>query len=132
MFFLVTGGALAAGLFVLLSVLAGSGGGRLLRRSTGALVGVAVLYAAFGGLCAWFIYGMRCDESCYGEGWRNATDAWQWTGQLVVATTGLVALLMAARFFHTGRYRGARAGVVAAALLFGIWALFQMPLTSEF
>ena len=62
------------------------------------------------------------------EPWWRRKHSWQWSGQLILASIGLVtasvALALAAR-----RRKNARNALIAARLFYGVWAVvvFVIP-----
>jgi hypothetical protein len=86
--------------------------------------------AGFGVLLALLLVGLKCDESCdNSEGeWWHAVDAWQWTGQLVVALLGAASICAAFVAVKRRRYRTGTALMVLAAASFGAWAAFLAPM----
>lgn len=104
----------------------------------GALLESALL-AALGGLGAvgaFSLKAMGCDESCDENlspevrtgHWWNSQDAWQWSGQVVVALLGAMAVSAALGAVVAKRYRAAIALMTFAAGCFGAWAVFLAPL----
>jgi hypothetical protein len=59
--------------------------------------------------------GLRCDESCGGEGWTQSRDAWQWD---IVVALGVAAFLCGTLLVTAVAF--GRRGVAASALVGGL------------
>lgn len=128
-------GLLALGCFVALAESArlGSAAARV-----GALLESALLAAlgGFGVLAAFALNAMGCDERCDENlspevrtgHWWHSQDAWQWWGQILVASLGAMAVIAALVAVASKRYRAAIALMTFAAACFGAWAAVLAPL----
>ena len=67
-------------------------------------------------------FGLRCDESCYGSGWRHTPDAWQWKAYGVLAIGVFVAGTVFVR--AVARLRLGLAVTAVAAALAGACVFF--------
>ena len=123
---IVVPGVLASALFVALTARA--------RRVSLALLAVLTPLAALGPIGAYILYeGGRCGDACgTNTDWTDSPESWQWSGQLVVAAAGFIAVAAALALTIRGRYSAARLSIVAAALAFAGWAWFWAPLTSQY
>mgnify|MGYP003293642249 CR=1 FL=1 len=75
-------------------------------RHSVALVAAVVSWACSGLVClAGVLWGafLRCDESCYGDGWRHNFDAWQWHAVTALGVGALMAGCALVYFVWAGR-----------------------------
>ena len=118
----------------------------LMRRTGGRSGLTPALVILTGGAAitfvAWLAFTIRCSQSgchvkpsytVFGlEPWWRRKHSWQWSGQLILASIGLVtasvALALAAR-----RRKNARNALIAARLFYGVWAVvvFVIPAICE-
>jgi hypothetical protein len=77
----------------------------------------------FLGSLAWGL-GLRCDESCSGDGWRRTEDAWQWNALPVLGGIAFIAGTALFVCVCLGRPWGALAALLVGAgtaLFAGSW-----------
>jgi hypothetical protein len=100
-------------------------------RSAATLEAMVLLpLAGLGAYVALVLMSLKCDDGCAYEGpapWRLSPDAWQWTGQFVVAALGLAAVGSAIALLWARRYRWAAALMTLATASFGAWAALLAP-----
>ena len=90
--------------------------------------------AGFGVYVAVLLFDLKCThlgpESCESGSapWDRTDTAWQWWGQLAVASLGFAALVAAVIQTVRRRYTQAVTSVVLAALFFAAWTVFLAPL----
>lgn len=115
----------------------GRGAGATVARPRLAAPLVTITGGAVIAFVAYLAYEGRCREWCGPEPagrevWWRVEEAWQWAGQLAVASIGLgaaaLALVLAAR-----RMRGVRLSVRVAQVAFAAWlaAALALPLVVE-
>ena len=101
---------------------------------------VLVLLGAALAVCqmvvAVLLAGRKCGDECEvmlgepfrrGVQWWQDENAWQWTGQAVLAAIDLVVVLAACGFYIRNREREARIATPVGGVLFAMWALAVQP-----
>jgi hypothetical protein len=100
-----------------------------------------VLLAAAVSVCqmvvAVLLAGSKCGDECEvaqgetprprGVQWWQDENAWQWSGQAILAAVDLVVVLAACGLYARGREREARVATPAGGILFAMWALAVQP-----
>jgi hypothetical protein len=66
--------------------------------------------------------GLRCDESCTGEGWRRTNGGWQWNLVPLVGAIAVLAALALVRYVRRGQPLAAAISLLIAtgAVLFDV------------
>lgn len=77
---------------------------------------VCVVIAGFVLLAALVWSSLTCDESCYGPGWDNSPDAWQWKALPVLAAAGFTGVAAAAFLLLVSSYRASLRALAAGAV----------------
>jgi hypothetical protein len=96
---------------------------------------IALLAAAIAWVWSWWALlvglvwglGLRCDESCAGDGWRHTQDAWQWYLVAALGAGAFAAGLALVVFVWRRRVRAAAIAVVAEALCGAALAVALAP-----
>jgi hypothetical protein len=99
-----------------------------------------VLLAAAVAVCemvvAVLLAGRKCGDDCEvplgeplrpGVQWWQDENAWQWTGQAVLAAIDLVVVLAACALYARHREREARIAAPIGGVLFAFWAMAVQP-----
>ena len=107
-----------------------------MSRQRQALVLLAAAVAVCQIVVAVLVAGNKCGDDCDvspgeparpGVQWWQDENAWQWTGQAVLAAIDFVVVLTACGLYVRGREREARIATPIGGVLFALWALAVQP-----
>jgi hypothetical protein len=95
-------------------------------------VSAGIICAVLAGLGLALAVGLAqrtCDESCSGGGWWDTDDAWQWTGQLVLAACACAAAVASLALVVIRRYRAGAVAMGGSAALFAGFTVLIWPVS---
>jgi hypothetical protein len=104
------------------------------KRYALAILGTAAALAEL--LVALRLAETKCGESCEvsqgeplrpGVQWWQDENAWQWSGQAVLAAAELIAVIAACALYLRASERAARIATAAGVTLFALWAAAVQP-----